>query len=133
MKKKFVLATDFSNPASKAVDFLMSNCDENDKIVLLHVVSNDGFSNPPIEHDEIEREVSAKREELSNLAKKFRCETEVQVIKGNITESISCFARNSAPDLLVMGSHKYGFFDRLLNRDIRKEVLRESPCPILCC
>ena len=64
---------------------------------------------------------------------KFDCKTKEVVTRGAITKTILDTAKETSSDLIVLGHHKYDFFDSLLNRDIRKEVLSVAECPVLCC
>ena len=133
MKRKIVMATDFSSPNQKALDFLMENHDDSDHIVFLHVISNDGFSYPTGIESEVDSDMAKRAAQLKSIAEKFTCKTEIKVMQGNITNTISSYAKKSVADFLVIGHHRFSFFDRLLNRDIRKELLNNPPCPILCC
>jgi nucleotide-binding universal stress UspA family protein len=53
------------------------------------------------------------------------------VTDGRIVPEILRVARDVAADLLVMGTHGLGGFDRLILGSVTERVLRQVPCPVL--
>ena len=82
--------------------------------------------------EDYNKEIAYKRTQLEELSKMFKSKTKVIVRKGAITNSVVNFFEESGSDILILGHQKLGFFDRFLNRDIRKEVLNIVRCPVMC-
>ena len=55
----------------------------------------------------------------------------VTVCEGAIVPEILQFAQAPAADLLVLGTHGRGGFDRLLLGSVAERLLRRAPCPVL--
>jgi nucleotide-binding universal stress UspA family protein len=53
------------------------------------------------------------------------------VVQGRPAPSIAQYALESAADLIVMGTHGHGGFERLLLGSVTEKVLRKAPCPVL--
>ncbi|MCB9061451.1 MAG: universal stress protein [Halobacteriovoraceae bacterium] len=129
---RLLLPTDFVFPNNDAVKLINDFFGESHEIALLHVISDEGFSNPPMTEEDYNKEIAYKRTQLEELSKMFKSKTKVIVRKGAITNSVVNFFEESGSDILILGHQKLGFFDRFLNRDIRKEVLNIVRCPVMC-
>lgn len=53
------------------------------------------------------------------------------VTDGRVVPEILRVAREVSADLLVMGTHGLGGFDRLILGSVTERVLRQTPCPVL--
>jgi nucleotide-binding universal stress UspA family protein len=53
------------------------------------------------------------------------------VFTGNVKRIIVDEAKDFKADLIVMGSHGHGFFDRLLLGSVSDFVVHHAPCPVL--
>lgn len=56
---------------------------------------------------------------------------DVAVVDGRPAPTIVQYAREKAADLVVMGTHGHGGFERLLLGSVTEKVLRKAPCPVL--
>lgn len=134
MHRKIIFATDFSKNNKKACNFLKKNYTPEDEIILLHVISDSGFSDPPPSNEQINNDYKEKTLLLEGLAKNFNCRVSLKLLKGEISKTITNYIQKESPNLLVIGSHRLkGFMDRILNRDIKKEIMDCVECPIVCC
>jgi len=58
-------------------------------------------------------------------------ESECVNSEGMAADSILCFAKENAIDLILMGTHGYRGFERLILGSITEKVLRMARCPVL--
>lgn len=56
---------------------------------------------------------------------------ETEVFTGSVKRGIVAEAENWNADLIVMGSHGYGFFDRVLLGSISDFVVHHAPCSVM--
>lgn len=58
-------------------------------------------------------------------------DVETAVIAGNPKEAIVEEAKNWGADLIVLGSHGYGFWERMLLGSVSNAVVHHAPCSVL--
>jgi nucleotide-binding universal stress UspA family protein len=58
-------------------------------------------------------------------------EIETKVLKGSPKVEIIEEAKNWGADLIVVGSHGYGFFERMLIGSVSNAILHHAPCSVL--
>lgn len=63
------------------------------------------------------------RPELNNLS--------TEILRGNIGQTIVETAENWNADLIVVGSHGYGFWQRALLGSISNSVVNHAPCSVM--
>lgn len=56
---------------------------------------------------------------------------ETEVFKGNVKEAIVDEAKNFGADLIIVGSHGYGFLNRMLLGSVSDFVIHHAPCSVL--
>lgn len=54
-----------------------------------------------------------------------------EIFSGNVKQGIIETAKKFEADLIVVGSHGYGFFDRLMLGSISSYVVHHAPCSVL--
>lgn len=81
---------------------------------------------PPIEPQEVVSEV--RRFSAQVLDDRS---PEVVVVEGNAAKEIARVADERQADLLVMGTHGRGGFERLFLGSVTEKVVRTAPCPVL--
>jgi nucleotide-binding universal stress UspA family protein len=80
-----------------------------------------------ITREDAEREVARLEQQLHDHYSKCRSTFRI----GSPFEQILREAVDLKASLIVMGSHCYGWFDRLLYGSDAERVLRQAPCPVL--
>ncbi|MCL4315029.1 MAG: universal stress protein [Candidatus Thermoplasmatota archaeon] len=140
--KAIVCPTDFSEEASKAVQFAagIAGLDPECVLYLLHVVKPvyvpvgdiSGASEIIVEKND--REIRNSRERLERLASEFRkdgIQTHVSVKTGDPVISILGFAEEYKADMIVMGNRKHGFKKGILLGSVSERVSANSPVSVL--
>ena len=82
---------------------------------------------PPIQPDEVRAQVRQFCEPLSIAG----VSPAIVVEEGEPAKVITRMASDAAPDLLIMGTHGRGGFQRLLLGSVTEKVLRLVACPVL--
>ena len=70
-------------------------------------------------------EVLQKRLETQGI------DVDIRLLQGDPASDIENVINEYGADLVIMGSHKRGFFSGLLNDNTEKTVLKTCSCPIL--
>ena len=77
------------------------------------------------------REAPAVVESIVGLLRKDGIEAHGEVPEGTAAEMIVAAAARTSADLIVMGSHGRGGFERLLVGSNSEKVLNRTPCAVL--
>jgi nucleotide-binding universal stress UspA family protein len=70
-------------------------------------------------------------EELVSSVRAPGGEVEARSAEGDVVSALLEEARGLAPDLIVMGTHGKGGFERLVLGSVTEKVVRKAPCPVL--
>ncbi|MCE2404846.1 MAG: universal stress protein [Dehalococcoidia bacterium] len=84
--------------------------------------------------EEIDRHKAAARRYLDNLASRLRDEganAETAVVEGYAHEKILEYARENGIDLVVISTHGYGGFKRMLLGSVTDRIIRSGEVPVL--
>jgi nucleotide-binding universal stress UspA family protein len=121
--KKIMVPVDFSEASKKAVNYGLSLALQFDARLLLAHIS-------PFEPQAYD---SAKTQLLALIPEEFReCLTfEIIVKGGDVRAEILGIVSDREIDLVVMGSHGRGYFERLLLGSVTERMLRKLPVPVL--
>lgn len=135
--RNILLTTDFSDSSLAAFGPAASWAKEfGAKLTLLHVVPE----RLPIELAYLNIEFSEKeaaataRDRLPRLARRHlgaRCAVETRVVVGSPEHVICEWARKTPAELVVMASHGYSGFKRLLVGSVTERVVQFAPCAVL--
>ena len=110
-------------------------------ITLLHVSHPEAFTNPPLLFDElprgpamIEGALRAAEEEMPKWSQSVSAAgvgVETLIERGSPVRHILERAAALSADLVVMGTHGRGGFERLVLGSVTEKVLRKAPCPVM--
>lgn len=142
---KILLATDGSDCADAALDFLLHFPFPGDSsVTLLAVLDERTFVDTgsveltQVQSDELHAVRNTVREEaqafLEATAQRIRehgWEVTAQLRSGYVTEEILAAAEESAVDLLVIGSHGYASVGRFLLGNVSNQALMYATCSVL--
>lgn len=134
--KKILVPVDFSDLSKEAIRIAVSLAKQFDaKITLLHVVelSSRGFS---IESgtaayaamDCAQRSLDGMADEIPTALANERV---VRLTGGGVSDKIVDTARELSSDLIILATHAFGFFKRLLMGSTAESVNRDAPCEVL--
>jgi nucleotide-binding universal stress UspA family protein len=137
--RKILIATDGSKAAEKAVDFGVQIAGlSGAKVYAVYVIDTTPYYSIPL--DEVwSKEVYEQLETMGNeitsdvekAAKAAGLEAESLVLKGDPAERIIKFAEEQSVDMIVVGSHGIGGFERLVIGSVSEKVVRHAKFPVL--
>lgn len=115
---RVVVPTDFSESASRAVDYAMALArDLPLRVDLLHVSRAERAGDAL---ETLDRLVPA------DLRERVECYLRV----GRAEDEIEGFLQEREPELVVMGTHARSFWRRLWKRDVARQLLHGATCPV---
>lgn len=141
---KILLATDGSKQSDAAIDFLRSFAfKQGDEIKIISVVDMavpmaidiyGGYLPDTTELEKTAREHAAKIlsetcEKLEGICKNMTVTSEV--LFGSPESRIVETAEESGTDLIIVGSHGYSRWERLLLGSVSQSVVHHAPCSVM--
>src|SRR6516164_8058870 len=136
---KHILApTDLSEDSRKGLRYATSLASHfNARLTVLHVVEGrhrlDYVIGQALPEDE-RRELQVAEQKLNSIVeevqKEYR-EVEASVLIGNVSSQIVDLAKLLKSDLIVVSTHNYPWFKRLMTGSEAEKIARNAPCPIL--
>jgi nucleotide-binding universal stress UspA family protein len=137
--KKILIATDGSETAKKAADFGIQIAGlSGAKVYSVYVIDTTPYYSIPL--DQVwSKEVYEQLETMGNeitldvvkTAITAGLEAESVVLKGDPAERIVNFAEEQHVDIIVVGSHGIGGFERLVIGSVSEKVVRHAKVPVL--
>jgi nucleotide-binding universal stress UspA family protein len=133
-----LVPTDLRPDSKVALSFALALAQKFEaNLVLLHVFAEPYSSDTEIgagtgrlldaTREAAEREVARLEQQLRDQYSKCRSAFRI----GSPFEQILREAADLKASLIVMASHSYGWFDRLVDGSDAERVLRQAPCPVL--
>jgi nucleotide-binding universal stress UspA family protein len=121
--KRILVPVDFSEPSKKAVNYGLSLASQFDAELLL--------ANVVPFNQELYEKAQVKLFELipGDLWQRLDCETIVKA--GDVRDEILGIVNDRQVDLVVMGSHGRGYFQRMVLGSVTERMLRKLPVPVL--
>ena len=107
------------------------------RVHVLHVVPDVPYATEPVVFDFaafLREGADAARKELADVVARHPIEPALlttHVAVGAPAAEIVRYATENAIDLIVLGAHGHGFFDRLLIGSVAERVARRAPCAVL--
>jgi len=78
-----------------------------------------------LEHDRQALEILKSKLEDNGIS------AEIRLLQGDPSREIRKTALEMGTDLIIIGTHKQGFFSRLLSDNPERDLLNNPPCPLL--
>lgn len=136
---KHILApTDLSKDSRKGLRYATGLAGHfNAKLTVLHVVEGRHALDYVIGQalpEDVRRELQAAEQKLDSIVeevKKEHLEVEATVVIGNVCSQIVDLAKLLKSDLIVVSTHNYPWFKRLMTGSDAEKIARHAPCPIL--
>lgn len=137
--RKILIATDGSENAKKAADFGIQIAGlSGAKIYAAYVIDTTPYYSIPLDqvwskevYEQVEKmghEITADVEKTSKAA---GLEAESIVLKGDPVEKIVNFAEEQNVDMIIVGSHGMGEFERLVIGSVSEKVVRHAKVQVL--
>jgi nucleotide-binding universal stress UspA family protein len=95
-------------------------------LIVTNVAAGEGSQDDPVE-----REARAKLDEAKGVLEGLGVTAEYVMTTGHPSEAITKLAEERAADLIVIGTRRKGFFDRLVEGSVLQEVVRRAKCDVL--
>jgi nucleotide-binding universal stress UspA family protein len=137
--KQILIATDGSESAEKAASFGIQIAGQSGaKVYSVYVIDITPYYSIPLDQiwpkdvyeqfEKIGHEITAV---VEKTAKAAGLEAESIVLKGDPAERIVNFAEERNVDMVVVGSHGIGAFERLVIGSVSEKVVRHAKVPVL--
>jgi nucleotide-binding universal stress UspA family protein len=139
--RRILVPTDFSKYSAVALNYATALAEKfQSELYLLHVVQDlavfvpDAVAVTPPIAVPVEQFVAAAREALAAAVKEYRLDRftfHTEVREGVPFYEIIQFAKETAIDLIVMGTHGHTGLVHVLLGSVTEKVVRKAPCPVL--
>ena len=127
---KVLLATDLSPQADKLTECLFSLCpDTETEVVLAHVFDDDDDADP--DGSSFKRTQSRLEGYKNDIEQAGYEEIAIVTRTGNISETVHGLAEEYDADLVLVASHRKGFFKRALMGSTTFDLARVATVPLL--
>jgi nucleotide-binding universal stress UspA family protein len=138
---RILVPTDFSKHSHNALTYAVAFADKfGAELYLLHVVQDlalfipEAISVAPPVAPPVEQMTAAVREALDRLVREndlSRFPVRCEVREGTPFYEIIQFAKETAIDLIIMGTHGHTGLAHVLLGSVTEKVVRKAPCPVL--
>lgn len=138
--KKILVPVDFSENSKKIIKSAVYVAEKfQASLAVVFVVQSfedySGFFVPhmPIAQFEEEMVQSAERKMESFLDENLSGSVahEAKVLSGDVAEEIVSYAQVQGMDMIVMGTHGYKGFEKILFGSVAEKVVKTAPCPVM--
>ncbi len=135
--KYILFATDFEVSASRAFPFALAIAKRySARLDALHVIPTKALAlaSPQSIHRVLAQAEDFARYGLNQLLGPFRhhgLSCRALIGEGNVTDVIEEFVKQSATDLLVVGTSSRMGLSKVFLGSVAEELIRDSPCPVL--
>ena len=129
--KRIIIPVDNTENSKNAVKkgaFLAKLLGINAKIITVNDTYH--FISSVIIEEKLRKEAESFLEDFKKIGEEFGIKLETQLVAGKPAEEIVKFARED--DLIIMAYHdKTKGMDRILDRSVTADVIRNAPCSVL--
>lgn len=137
--RSIVCPVDFSDAALAALRYALSLAERAkarlDLVYVLEWPDGGRLRHPPFDvpeyHRYMEEEAHRQLRDAVPAAARDWCEVRDRVVAGKPWREILRAAEDGHADLIVLGTHGHGAFDRLLFGSTAHHVVRQAACPVL--
>ncbi len=137
--RKILIATDGSESAEKAADFGVQIAGlSGAKVYAVYVIDTTPYYSIPLDqvwskevYEQLETMGYEITSDVEKTAKAAGLKAESLVLKGDPAERIVNFAEERNVDMIVVGSHGIGGFERLVIGSVSEKVVRHAKVPVL--
>ena len=138
--RRILCPIDFSETSRHALEHAVAIAKwYESKVIALHVLHEPAFPKPPILFAEFSSSISPADYESREMelrswlepADRAGIKTHAVVAKGRASAQILEQAVSRQADLIVMGTHGLGGFERFMLGSVAERVLRKAMCPVL--
>lgn len=138
--KRILVATDFSDHASVALNYGAALAEAFDaEVILCHVVetpdlisqippTGEGYFPPNYQE---QQKKAAQKECESALSKTGIAKGRVLIVEGSPFYEVIRAAKSEDVDLVVVGTHGRGAIAHVLLGSVAEKIVRKAPCPVL--
>lgn len=133
LPSRIVLATDFSAFSAYAARVAISLADPRAVVYLAHVTPRLDLVEPdaPRWAESYERAARAGMDGVRDALGLDGMQVEAVTLTGRPGVAIADFAASTKADLVVSGTHGWGFFNRLILGSVATDLLHRAPCSAL--
>ena len=138
--KNILVATDFSEPSAVALNYGRDLARSYDATLhVVHVIEDllalhgpeIGFAIADVERN-IEAAVRRDLDAAITPSDRESLDIRTTITRApNVSHAISDYAKDHAIDLIIVGTHGRGAFQRFLIGSVAERVMRTAPCPVL--
>ena len=137
--KSILVPIDFSDNAEHVMEFALEVAQKFEANILLCFVAQlytdySDFFIPQMPVVAIEDEIDkAAKERMQRFVDTFSNGVKIEqcVLIGNVAHEILHLADKRQVDLIVMGTHGYQGFEKILFGSVAEKVVKTAPCPVL--
>ena len=140
--KHILVATDFGEPAERALDVALELARRFDaQLTLLHVVSfpamayvDDAYWSSEAWTGALQEANKRAKQMLDALAVKVKAQhprSEAMLVSGHPSEQVVAAVTQRGVDLVVIGTHGRRGLPRMLLGSVAEKIIRTSPVPVL--
>ena len=135
--KKILVAVDFSEHSAQILRSATYIAVQHDAELKIVFAVENPFTMSGISYDDqLETEmVRSSEERLESFLEENMGRSSIpfagEVLKGHVTVEILNCAEREESDLIIMGTHGYSRFEKMLIGSVAEEVVRLGPCPVL--
>lgn len=137
--KTILVPIDFSENSEHVMEYALSLGQRFESRILLCFVAQlytdySDFFIPQMPVVAIEEEIDkAAKERMRRFVETHNNGTKIEqfVLIGNVAHEILNMAKKKDVDLIVMGTHGYQGFEKILFGSVAEKVVKTAPCPVL--
>lgn len=137
--KTILVPIDFSDNSETVMDYAISIAHQFKAHIILCFVAQlytdySDFFIPQMPVVAIEEEIDkAAKERMHIFVEAYSTDIKIEecVLIGNVAHEILTLAKKRQVDLIVMGTHGYQGFEKILFGSVAEKVVKTAPCPVL--